>query len=46
MRPASIRIPRDTDNIILDVAGRRVHLTNLRKIFWSDLKLSKGDLLQ
>jgi bifunctional non-homologous end joining protein LigD len=41
-----ITIPRDRDHVVLDVDGREVRLTNLRKIFWSDLGLTKGDLLQ
>ncbi|MGC4085740.1 MAG: non-homologous end-joining DNA ligase [Vicinamibacterales bacterium] len=39
-------IPRDVDNAIVSVDGREVRLTNLRKIFWNDLGLTKGDLLQ
>ena len=39
-------LPRDQDNVTLDVDGKEVRLTNLRKIFWPDLKLTKGDLLQ
>ena len=39
-------IPTDQDNVILPVAGREVRLTNLRKIFWPQLHLTKGDLLQ
>jgi bifunctional non-homologous end joining protein LigD len=39
-------IPRDQDHAILDVDGREVRLTNLRKIFWSRLGLTKGDLLR
>ena len=39
-------IPRDQDHAILDVDGRDVRLTNLRKIFWSRLGLTKGDLLR
>jgi bifunctional non-homologous end joining protein LigD len=41
-----VLIPRDTDNVVLTVAGRDVQLTNLRKPFWPDLKITKGDLLQ
>ena len=44
MKP--ITIPRDQDNVILDVDGKAVRLTNLRKIFWPELGLTKGDLLQ
>jgi bifunctional non-homologous end joining protein LigD len=39
-------IPRDQDNVVLTVGGKEVRLTNLRKIFWPELKLTKGDLLQ
>jgi len=39
-------IPRDQDNVILSIDRREVRLTNLRKIFWPELGLSKGDLLQ
>src|SRR5512132_1631340 len=39
-------IPADIDNVILGVDGRDVRLTNLRKIFWPDLGLTKGDLLR
>ena len=41
-----LRIPRDRDNVILNVGGKDVSLTNLRKIFWPDLGLTKGNLLQ
>src|SRR5437867_4122571 len=42
----SLRIPRDRDNVVLTIGGKEVRLTNLRKIFWPDLGLTKGDLLQ
>ena len=42
----SLRIPRDRDNAVLTIGGKEVRLTNLRKIFWPDLGLTKGDLLQ
>jgi len=41
-----IRIPRDQDNVVLAVDGKEVRLTNLRKVFWPELGLTKGDLLQ
>jgi len=41
-----VRIPRDQDNVVLSVDGKDVRLTNLRKIFWPALKLTKGDLIQ
>ena len=45
MKRSSV-IPRDQDNVILTVDGKEVRLTNLRKIFWPELGLTKGDLLQ
>ena len=41
-----LTIPRDQDNVILTVDRKDVRLTNLRKIFWQELGLTKGDLLQ
>jgi len=46
MARAALTIPRDRDNAILDVDGREVRLTNLRKVFWAGLGLTKGDLLR
>jgi bifunctional non-homologous end joining protein LigD len=46
MGRAGLTIPRHQDNAVLTVAGREVRLTNLRKIFWPGLGLTKGDLLQ
>jgi len=42
----SLIVPRDQDNVALAVDGREVRLTNLRKVFWSELGLTKGDLIQ
>jgi bifunctional non-homologous end joining protein LigD len=39
-------LPRDQDHVVLDIDGKEVRLTNLRKIFWPQLGLTKGDLLQ
>ena len=41
-----LRIPRDQDVAVLESDGKEVRLTNLRKIFWTELGLTKGDLLQ
>ena len=41
-----LTIPRDQDNVILSVDRKDVRLTNLRKIFWQELGLTKGDLLR
>jgi len=46
MARRALTIPRDADNVELDVDGRTVRLTNLRKVFWPALGLTKGDLLQ
>ena len=43
---AAVEIPRDVDSATLAVDGRDVRLTNLRKIFWPELALTKRDLLQ
>src|SRR5215471_1840439 len=42
----SLEIPTDIDNAILRIGDREVRVTNLRKIFWPELGLTKGDLLQ
>jgi bifunctional non-homologous end joining protein LigD len=39
-------IPRDADDIALTIAGKTVHLTNLRKPFWRGRGITKGDLLR
>jgi bifunctional non-homologous end joining protein LigD len=44
--PRAPVIPRDQDNVVLSIGGREVRLTNLRKIFWPELGLTKGDLLR
>jgi bifunctional non-homologous end joining protein LigD len=41
-----IQLPTDTDNVTVSVDGREVRLTNLRKLFWPDLKITKGALIQ
>jgi bifunctional non-homologous end joining protein LigD len=44
--PRALVIPRDQDSVVLAIGGKEVRLTNLRKIFWPELGLTKGDLLQ
>jgi bifunctional non-homologous end joining protein LigD len=41
-----IEIPRHVDNVALIVDRREVRLTNLRKLFWPALGITKGDLLR
>src|SRR5262249_20553208 len=39
-------IPTDVDTVDGRIGTRTVHLTNLRKPFWPELGITKGDLLQ
>ena len=41
-----VEIPTDVDNVKLIVEGREVRLTNLRKPFWPERGITKGDLMQ
>jgi bifunctional non-homologous end joining protein LigD len=43
---SKIRLPTDRDEATVTVGDRSVQLTNLRKLFWKTLNLTKGDLLQ
>ena len=45
-RVPTVRIPRDANDVTLEIAGRRVKLTNLGKPFWPKEGITKGDLLQ
>ncbi|MGA7920759.1 MAG: non-homologous end-joining DNA ligase [Candidatus Acidiferrales bacterium] len=44
--PRAVDIPKGIDTVELDVDGGPVKLTNLQKIFWPKLGLTKRDLLQ
>src|SRR6202790_3015289 len=46
VEPGSFPIPRDGEAAVLRAAGKDVTLTNLRKPFWPELGITKGDLLQ
>jgi bifunctional non-homologous end joining protein LigD len=46
MARAALTIPRGEDHAVLGVDGREVRVTNLRKVFWQELGITKGDLLQ
>jgi bifunctional non-homologous end joining protein LigD len=46
MAGSRLTIPRDQDNAVLAIDGKEVRLTNLRKVFWPERGLTKGDLLQ
>jgi bifunctional non-homologous end joining protein LigD len=43
---ARLQIPRDRNDVTLKFGSQLVRLTNLKKIFWKNLGLTKGDLLQ
>jgi bifunctional non-homologous end joining protein LigD len=41
-----VEIPSDRDVAEVQIGDRRVRLTNLRKLFWPELGVTKGDLLR
>ena len=43
---ATLQIPRDVNDVVVRVDGREIRLTNLRKPFWPELGITKGDLIQ
>lgn len=40
------KIPTDAENTDLKIGHKTVHVTNLGKMFWKNLKITKRDLLQ
>ena len=46
MPKARVTIPTDINDVTMTVDGREVRLTNLRKPFWSERGITKGDLIQ
>ena len=44
--PTGLVLPKDTDTVEVRLGDRAVRLTNLRKLFWPDLGITKRDLLQ
>ena len=45
-RLRSIQLPADRTEIEIEVEGKPVKLTNLNKLFWPDLGITKRDLIQ
>src|ERR1043166_8355772 len=41
-----VEIPKNVEQVELRLAGREVKLTNLKKLFWPELKITKRDLIQ
>jgi bifunctional non-homologous end joining protein LigD len=46
MAAKTLVIPRDATDVVLNFGEKQVRLTNLQKLFWKKLKLTKRDLLQ
>src|SRR5438105_13551026 len=46
MMASPLQIPKDAENIKLEVDGRSVQLTNLHKPFWKKPLITKRDLIQ
>jgi bifunctional non-homologous end joining protein LigD len=46
MPAKTLKLPTDTNEVLLRFGPREVRLTNLRKLFWKKLKITKRDLLQ
>jgi len=45
-RLRSLTIPTDRQDVGIEVEGKSVKLTNLGKMFWPDLGITKGDLIR
>ncbi|MCU1350639.1 MAG: hypothetical protein JWO56_3669, partial [Acidobacteria bacterium] len=45
-KPKRINIPTGETDVVLAIGDRQVRLTNLKKLFWKNLKITKRDLLQ
>jgi bifunctional non-homologous end joining protein LigD len=45
-RSKAILVPNDVDDAEIEIGGKSVRLTNLRKLFWPELGITKGDLLR
>jgi bifunctional non-homologous end joining protein LigD len=41
-----VKLPAGVNDVTLTVSGRQVRLTNLQKLFWPELGVTKGDLIQ
>src|SRR5260370_37935229 len=42
----ALEIPRNVNQLEVSFGDRKVRLTNLNKLFWAELKITKRDLLQ
>src|SRR5262245_6544849 len=41
-----VEIPKSAEHFEITLSGRTVKLTNLKKLFWPELKITKRDLIQ
>jgi bifunctional non-homologous end joining protein LigD len=41
-----LKLPRNASSLEIEIEGRTVKLTNLGKLFWTDLRITKRDLIQ
>ncbi|HEY7786667.1 MAG TPA: non-homologous end-joining DNA ligase [Pyrinomonadaceae bacterium] len=41
-----LKLPKDATAVEIEIEGRAVRLTNLKKLFWTDLRITKRDLIQ
>lgn len=41
-----VELPKKVEQCDITLSGRTVHLTNLNKLFWPELKITKRDLIQ
>jgi bifunctional non-homologous end joining protein LigD len=41
-----VKVPREAQGVELDIDDRIIKLTNLKKLFWPELGITKGDLIQ
>src|SRR5437016_14429360 len=44
--PQTVKIPHSADHLELDFGNQQVKLTNLKKLFWPELKITKRDLIE
>lgn len=42
----AVFIPPDRNDAVINVEGRKVKLTNLKKLFWPEFNITKGDLIR
>jgi bifunctional non-homologous end joining protein LigD len=46
MLERKLKLPKDQSDVVLEIKGSKLRLTNLQKTFWPEERITKGDLLQ